>query len=246
MKRTARPRVATGFTLIEILVVIAIILSLGALVFVGIGKAQTAAHKTESMNNIRQLTAITLAGASDNGGKFPVMHYDDGMVRLPFLFSREWRDKEGITRNLAYSSASRCWTKQGVDICSNPKRDLWQWGGQEEEVASIFSFVCLVNDTGWADDGSFIEPDNWVQIQDRVQVEDRIRWVPERVGLEVAYPILWMDLAARWGNDTVANYMSGSGDLEGVHVGYLDGHVEWVRGPDLKPRWTGGTVTLYW
>jgi hypothetical protein len=31
----------------------------------------------------------------------------------------------------------------------------------------------------------------------------------------------------------------------GTHVGYLDGHIEWVRGDDMKERFRG-SATLLW
>ncbi len=237
-----------GFTLIELLVVVAIILVLAAVVFIGMGKATKTAHRAESIGNIKELSAIVIAGASDNNGLFPEMHYDG----IPFKFRWQWREDANITREMAYASGNRCWTQEGVDVCSKPKKNLWDWGGREGE-ASVFGYACLVNDNGWADEGEFSRPDNWSAVEPRVTTENdngdvEVRWVPERLGQEVAYPILWTDLSATWANERLGNFMHGRRDqeMEGTHVGYLQGHVEWVRGRDLKARYRGSGVTLFW
>lgn len=228
-----------GFTLVEILVVIAIILVLGALIGVGIGKAQTAAYKAESISNIRQLSSVTLAGATDNNGDFPEFHASNS----PYWFTQEWRDDSGITREMAYSSANKCWKRTGMDICSSPNRNLWDWEGGD--AFSVFGYISLVNDTGWADGGAFMEPDNWEIIRPLVSHGQEIRWVPERMGQEVAYPILWMDLTRQWGGTVVGNFMRNEREPKGTHVGYMDGHVEWVDGNEMQPRWRG-SATIYW
>jgi len=237
---------AAGFTLIELLVVIAIVVALAALVFMGVGRATRSAYKTESMNNIKQLSTIAVAGAADNQGLFPEMHFGN----KPFWFNYEWREDANVTRAMAYSSANKCWTKDGIDVCSNPRRDLWEWVKDE---SSIFGYSCLVNDNGWADEGDFVTPDNWEQIMHRVTVDEgtddeEIRWFLERTTQEVAYPILWMDISASWSNQRIGNFMkSGKGNRpEGVHVGYLDGSIKWINGPDMKARYRGPGLVLYW
>lgn len=231
-----------GFTLVEVLVVIAILITLGALVFMGIGKATTAARKTESINNIKQLSAISVADAGDNGGIFPEVHYGN----LPFWFSQVWRDEAGITREMAYCSANECWTKEGRDICATPKLDLWDYQGTEE--SSIFGYACLTYNPIWSEQGSFAQPDNWTIIEKRVRDQDgEIRWVPERTTQpDVAYPILWIDIATTWNNRIIGNFMKNERDFEGTHVGYLDGHVEWVNAKQMQRRFSSPGVSLFW
>ena len=113
-----------GFTLIEVLVVIAILVTLGTLVFMGVGRAMEAARRTQSISNIKQLSSITVADAGDNNGVFPEIHFGN----VPFWFSQKWREKSGITRNMAYSASNKCWTREGMDTCSSPQRDLWDYG----------------------------------------------------------------------------------------------------------------------
>lgn len=60
-----------GFTLIEMLVVIAIIALLAALLFPAIGNSLERATRTKCLNNLRQISAATLAWATQNQGKLP-------------------------------------------------------------------------------------------------------------------------------------------------------------------------------
>ena len=127
-----------------------------------------------------------------------------------------------------------------MDVC-NP-RDLWNW---PDGVSSVWGYIYLVNDNGWADSGDFLQPDNWASIRQRVTDGRKVRWVPERMGQEVAYPILWMDLTRIWDGGVVGNFMANEKEPLGTHVGYQDGHIEWVRGKDMKERFRG-SATLLW
>ena len=234
-----------GFTLIEVLVVIAIIMTLGVLAFFGVGKATTAAHKATSMNNIKQLSAISVAEAGDNNGIFPKMHFGN----LPFWVTYEWRNDNQISREVAYCPANECWTADGKDRCQNGL-DLWEYNGSDEGSSSLFSYACLINDPIWTENGSFSipDPDVWERIKDRVynEDEDDYRWTPTRTGQEVAYPILWVDLAMNWNNRSLGNFMKKDGTPRGVHVGFLDGHIEWRQGTEIRQRFSKPGLTLYW
>ena len=63
-------KICRGFTLIEILVVIAIIAALIALVFPAISGAQEKAKATQDMNNLRQIGLATQMYLNDNDGAF--------------------------------------------------------------------------------------------------------------------------------------------------------------------------------
>ena len=60
-----------AFTLIEMLVVIAIIATLAALLFPAVGGMQERGKATQDMNNLRQLGLATQLYLNDNDGTFP-------------------------------------------------------------------------------------------------------------------------------------------------------------------------------
>jgi|GEM_PF-1965022 len=65
------PSNSTGFTLIEMLVVIAIIALLSSMIIPAINGAMSKAKKTAAMSNLRQLGVGIVTFAADNKGRFP-------------------------------------------------------------------------------------------------------------------------------------------------------------------------------
>src|SRR5712692_3803377 len=60
-----------GFTLLELLVVIAVIAILAALLFPGLGRAKAKAQRTACMNNLRQINLGVRMYADDSSDAFP-------------------------------------------------------------------------------------------------------------------------------------------------------------------------------
>ena len=246
--RLETPARRSGFTLIEVLVVAAIIITLGALSFMAVGKITNAAHKAGSVSDIKQLSAISLAGAGDNNGIFPRAHFVTENGGVPFWFSWEWREDNKITRDLAYNPSNECWTTDGKDRCEN-NRDLWNFGGEGEGSSSLFSYACVIDDPVWTENGEFAqpEPEEWQRVRDDVYNEDddTYRWTPRRTGQKVTYPILWVDLAVIWNNQRIGNYQENE-KFKGAHLGFMDGHVEWHQGTQVRQRFSRPGLTLYW
>src|SRR5579864_6739269 len=61
----------SGFTLLELLLVIAIIVLLASILLPVVSKARESARRTACMNNLRQISQAVLAYVSDNDGAFP-------------------------------------------------------------------------------------------------------------------------------------------------------------------------------
>ena len=66
---------ASAFTLVELLVVVAIIAVLAGLLSPALKKARDQARSIQCMNNLRQLGAMAVSYANDYGGRLPV-YYD--------------------------------------------------------------------------------------------------------------------------------------------------------------------------
>ena len=78
-----RPRHPRGFTLVEILIVLGIIIALAGILLPALVQARESMKRTQCLNNIRQLTAAWLAYAADNDRNMcsPLLSSTSGWVR---------------------------------------------------------------------------------------------------------------------------------------------------------------------
>ncbi|MBM4069538.1 MAG: DUF1559 domain-containing protein [Planctomycetes bacterium] len=75
---TGRQRTAQrGATLIEVILVIAIVAILSAMLMVAVQVVREAAYRTESMNNLRQIAIATQSFAAERRGLLPTVYGDD-------------------------------------------------------------------------------------------------------------------------------------------------------------------------
>ena len=50
-----------------------------------------------------------------------------------------------------------------------------------------------------------------------------------------------------WNNRRIGNFHKQSEkEFQGVHVGFMDGHVEWRKGTEVRERFVKPGLTLYW
>lgn len=69
--KTSRPSHPRGFTLMELLTVIAIVGILAALIFPTVGKVRETAQRTVDANNLREIAKAALLYAADNNDRLP-------------------------------------------------------------------------------------------------------------------------------------------------------------------------------
>lgn len=74
MNTTCTRRRPAGFTLVELLTVIAIIGVLAAIIVPVVGKVRNSTRKSQSLNNLRQFGTALQLYAADNNGYVPVWH----------------------------------------------------------------------------------------------------------------------------------------------------------------------------
>lgn len=78
LRHSRKRRFLRGFTLIELLVVIAIIAILAAILFPVFAQAKSAAKKTQSLSNIKQLAMGVIMYMGDYDDVIPMSEYDSG------------------------------------------------------------------------------------------------------------------------------------------------------------------------
>lgn len=88
MRARSRER---GFTLIEMLIVVGIIILLASLVFIGLGKIQLKARETVCQQNLRHLCSGVMEYANFvNGGRFPGFDFQPGGQYANSRSADEW------------------------------------------------------------------------------------------------------------------------------------------------------------
>ena len=104
-----------GFTLIELLVVIAIIAILAAILFPVFAQAKTAAKKTQSLSNVKQLGTSLAMYMGDYDDTFPMSEYNSGDNYVSWA-----------TEIYPYVKTGGTWTSPSGVINSLADKDLYR------------------------------------------------------------------------------------------------------------------------
>ncbi len=124
-----------GFTLVELLVVVAIVALLAALILPGLGRAREYAYFTTCKSNLRQMGIGILVYASDNRGRLP--HGDYGCTQYPSS-EAHWRvNGHAAVQNNSYSRVAGRDGLMAQLYGSDPR----QFGSNWEETATAKSFI---------------------------------------------------------------------------------------------------------
>jgi prepilin-type N-terminal cleavage/methylation domain-containing protein len=97
VRRRTGPRLRPGFTLVELLVAIGIIVVLLSLLLPTLGAARRQARATQCLSNLRQIGQGFRAYATDFNGAWPVAvhHHSNLVMPLPIGQERRWYDLVG-------------------------------------------------------------------------------------------------------------------------------------------------------
>jgi len=122
-----RRRHQSGFSLVELLVVIGVIAVLMGLLMPVLGRARESANRTACMSNMRQLAAGLLQYASDNRGYFPRASQNIVYAVDDWIYYQYGRDpSQG--KLVPYCGVPRP-DRPGVYRCpsDDPSTHLWYW-----------------------------------------------------------------------------------------------------------------------
>lgn len=234
-----------GFTLVELLVVITIIIVLAGIVFTVTKNVRRSATKVADMNNLRNLAAAAMAAGADNAGRLPSIH--SGSYAPYWLVGRSTLESFGIHKDACYIP------RNGV-VGGSPNYDWWYKVGGESGVP--VHYVYFANDANgsanpWFSQGSVVKPSSSEYrgaIPYDTIIKDPTKTFPRTFTDDAWYTVLWSGLVREYpGSDPVAALVDNKKKPLGMNVMYLDGHSEWKDAKTTKVRYTHPQgLKLFW
>ena len=127
-----------AFTLVELLVVVAIIIVLAALVFSISGRMMSAAETTECMNRLRQTGAIMIGSATDNNNRIRIFKGGSGSFDYrPYFILRDEMNLPDTSYEAHYGTLSKI---MFCPAAPEPKTPHWNCFGlnfTNSEIAGV-------------------------------------------------------------------------------------------------------------
>ncbi len=240
-----------GFTLVELLVVITIIIVLAGIAFTTTRNVRRSAIKVTDMSNLRSLAAAAMAAGGDNAGRLPAIHAGtDGKAGTNpapyYLVGRNTLESYGITRESCYIPT------KGV-VGGGPDYKWWTMFGADSQTPVHYNY--FANDAApgrdpWFKYGTLVKPTK-AEYRGATPyetiIEDPSKAFPRNFTDDAWYPVLWSGVCREYpGSDPVAALME-KGKPLGMNVIYLDGHAEWVPISKGKIRYKlSSGLQIYW
>ena len=145
------PNPTRGFTLVELLVAVLIIIVLAGVVVSASKAAQRSAAKVSDMNNLRNLAVAAMASGGDNAGRLPTLH-PDGQSAPYWLLSREILQTNGIYKESCYAPSRNIYG-------GAPKYDWWyNYGASTPTHYVYFANDAAVKTNAWFLKGKVTPP----------------------------------------------------------------------------------------
>lgn len=236
------PHKIRGFTLLELLVAVSVIIALAGVVVGASRSAQRAAAKVSDMNNLRNLATASTALGSDNVGRLPTLH-PHAQSAPYWLLSREILQTNGIYKENCYAP--------GRNIYGGaPNYDWWfNYGDGTPTHYVYFANDAAVPTNAWFLRGK-VTPPSKSEYRGAIPYDQIMRDPTKAFARSITddawYPVLWAGLVRDFSGTPRVGAIMHDGEALGVNVMYLDGHAEWVPKNLMKPRYTAGKLTVLW
>lgn len=229
-----------GFSLMELLVVIAVITLLIAITLPSLGRAREQARRTECSTRLRNFAEYSLAMSVDRLDQLPDFHNDSGewsgnlYVSKPNVHTFDIKARDfivqdlGVERDFFYcpSNNGHLWNRD----------DFWTHGGGTSVFGYIYLAAAPIGHGQW----TITKAGNGKPFADKVQDTPR-------------HQVMWSDLNREiaphsWGRFDVArgsNHFE-RGDPAGTNNAFLDGHVVWSSWNQMNVEMTRGGWKFWW
>lgn len=231
---------SNGFTLVELLVVITIIIVLAGVGFTASKSLRLSASKVADMQNLRSLAAAAMAAGADNAGRLPSLH--SGSYAPYWLLPRKTLESYGINKEACYAPTRNI-------IGGSPGFTWWYMSA----TGTPTHYVYFANDgynpsNSWFSQGTVTKPDK-KDYRGAIPYEEIIKDPTKAFARSITddawYPVLWAGLCRDF-NGTRVGAIVQNGKVLGMNVIYLDGHAEWVQEKKIKVRYNSNGLGLLW
>jgi prepilin-type N-terminal cleavage/methylation domain-containing protein/prepilin-type processing-associated H-X9-DG protein len=226
LRATTPSRVSRrGFTLVELLVVMAVLGILVGLLLPAVQNARVAARRTECLNNLRQIGLAIAMFADNHDGKFPRTWHDD-----PQFKKTSW----------IYTLAPHLENVDRVRIC--PEDPAGKTRLENKGTSYVINqYISLTHPEGVAKIDHLHETSHTITVMEGSDLRD-----PTSFDFEHAHPatwfapaniqrkLVWIRLVQEIQPDRHNSHLAGDHSAGLAHYLFADGHVEPIRGATIK------------
>lgn len=221
-----------GFTLIEVLVVIAILAILAGLLLPALGNAKRRGKRTECLNNLHQLALADCLYWNDHGrlplpndfvpssttvARLNQMASSLGLT-VPGGAAATWPKRAGQPRWFNCPMAVDSGYAEGVTLGGGLYTGYAYVGGLENSAMVTSGFATVLHPEHLADAGNTRRGVLWLDVLDEFIMTDERRFEFFHSRRRTKYP----------------DFRFHAGELEGMHRAWSDGSVEWLSAARLN------------
>ena len=212
-----------AFTVVELLITIAIIAVLAALIFIGVGRGRESARAALCVNNMKQIATNHVLLAEENGGFLVhpwasalrgsgIRHWSEFHTILlseDFGWDQPEPDVNVRMRTIDQFQCPTAYARKKKQMKEHDDQRGWRTYGLNQKIGVVDDPAAA--DLGWTDGALTIAE---VESPTKLVLVSEAEWE----GAKSRYPGA---IGPAPGNTSYAHFHNG-----GFHVGYLDGHVE--------------------